>query len=514
MGRERSEHQSDFLALTFPSDALRVVVAGLLWVSGPGMGLGEENPRLFFGVGLAYLSAAVVLAVVRGWWVERLQWATSKGVTELQVMWSMAASVVDGTAITLLMAVSGGFSSGLPLVLFLVGTATAFERPPRLALFGAAVGVVGLLGENGWRLWEERGGADPWWVGVTGAGLLTTAWLAASVGGRVRASEAALAFERALLAWQQEVNDRIVAELGDGVVWVGADRRIRYASPRVVAWLGRDPVGERVEQVLPVGVQPGEERWWVRADGCWRFVGGREDSAGEWLVWMSDLAAAARHFQRERLAALGLLVAGVAHELRNPLAGIAQALDLLRDASEEERAEWLGVAERNVARIGRLIEEVLALGRLRPPEPRGVALREWLREWRARLPPAEARRVAVEGDEGEAWVDPDHLERVVENLVKNGLAFASQREGAVRVTVVSEGAEWCALQVTDDGPGVAPEVERALFSPFVSGRTGGIGLGLFLVQELVRLNGGEVYYQRGEEGGAVFTVRWRQRGME
>lgn len=215
-------------------------------------------------------------------------------------------------------------------------------------------------------------------------------------------------------------------------------------------------------------------------------------------------ALLARH---ERLAALGLLLAGVAHEVRNPLAGIAQALDLLADATDEvERQALVALAQRNAARIAQMVDEVLVLGRQNPPQPQAVALRGWFAAWRAELPAPDAERVALtEGPEVTAWVDPSHWRTIVENLVLNAFAFASEQPGAVAIAV-AEAGERVAVTVADDGPGVAAEVEDRLFEPFVSARPEGTGLGLYLVHELVRANGGEVRYKRAPAGGAAFTV--------
>lgn len=477
-------------------DALRLVVAGLLLVGGPGMGLGQEAPRLFFVSALGYLTGAVFLAVVPG----RLR--------AFAPYRSVAVALLDAAAFLLFLATSGGFASGLPTLLFVLVFASALEAEPRLALFHAALAALVLLGENLWRFWRTTLAVDPFFVGAAGAGLFVAAWLAYHLGARLRRAERAQEAQQALIAWQRTVNDRIVQELADGVLWIDSDGVVRYASPRVVAWLGEDPSGQPLSAVIDEPIAPGEERWRRHGGVLWRLKGGMRDRDGVWLLFLTDFAAVQRTFRQEQLAALGLLVSGVAHEVRNPLAGVVQALDLLRDAvSEAERAELIAVALRNAARITHLIDDVLLFGRPHPPQPRAVALKGWLEAWAEELPLSERKRLAVVGSAAAtAWVDPEHLRTVVENLVRNALAFASLAEGAVEVRVGEEG-EQVTVEVADDGPGVAEGVVARLFEPFVSERPNGTGLGLYLVHELVRANGGEVHYRRSNRGGASFIVQ-------
>ncbi len=469
------------------------------------MGLGQTAPPLFFGAAVSYLAMAVALTV----WPERPASAPMR--------WVVAA-VGEALFYTLFLASSNGFASGLPTLVFLQVVFAAFEVSLRFALFHAALAALVLLIENLWRLWAGAGASDPFFVGATGAGLLLAAGLAQQLGERLRRLEEARITQESLLAWQRTVNDRIVQELADGVLWIDNAQRIRYASPRVVAWLGHDPTGALLAEAIPVAIAPGQERWWQSSRQLWRLKGGTCDADGMWLLFLTDFAGVQRTFRQERLAALGLLLAGVAHEIRNPLAGVAQALDLLRDAeSSAERQALIALAERNVVRIAQMVDEVLLLGRQHPPQPQPLALVSWLAEWLAELPAEEQKRIALLTAAGEhssiAWVDPNHWRIIVENLVRNALAFASTQPGAVTIAVVRTD-ERILVTVSDDGPGVAPEVEARLFEPFVSHRPNGTGLGLYLAHELARANGGELRYQRAANGGALFTVWLPQAAAE
>ncbi|WP_142803562.1 nitrogen regulation protein NR(II) [Tepidiphilus sp. J10] len=469
-------------------DLLRVAVAGVLLVGGRQMSLGEEWPAAFLWLGVGYFAAAVVLAALRPMRLRR------------PGAWVTAAALLDVGALTGFMAVSGGFRSGLVPFLYLAVGGAALGVSRRLAAFYASLAALAMLGENLWRTWLGAGPSDAYLVGLSGAGAFAVALAAQALGERLRRAEESVRAQQQTLAWQREINDRILRELRDGVLVVDDRDVVRYASRPVRLWLGREPVGERVDAILP-----GVDRALARAGGeRWVTVQGRRlrcrasvpYRGGGWLVFVSDLEEVSREFERNKLASLGALVGGVAHEVRNPLAAVVQALELMRGEEDATARETLrAMALDNAERIERLVEDVLSLGRRQRPRPEVLDLSVWLRQWRrealARLGRGE-EEVVLEGEEGlRIRADPVHLRHILDNLLDNAAHFASRRAGAIRVCTRAEG-ERVRLEVCDDGPGPAPQVRERLFEPFVSSRAGGTGLGLYVARTLARANQGEV----------------------
>ena len=469
-------------------DLLRVVVAGVLLVGGRQMSLGEEWPSAFLWLSVGYFGAAVALAVLRPL---RLRRAGA---------WVTAAVLLDVAALTGVMTVSGGFRSGLVPFLYLAVGGASLVVSRRLAAFYAALVALALLGENLWRTGVGGGPSDAYLVGLSGAGAFAVALAAQAVGERLRRAEASIRAQQETLAWQREINDRILRELRDGVLVIDDEDVVRYASQPLRQWLGREPVGERVEEVLP-GVdrllaRRGGERW-VAVQGrrlrCRATVPYR---GGGWLAFVSDLEEVSREFERNKLASLGTLVSGVAHEVRNPLAAVVQALELMRgEENAAARERLLAMALDNAERIEHLVEDILSLGRRQRPQPEVLDLAGWLREWRrealARLGRGEEEVVLEVGEGLRIWIDPLHLRHILDNLVDNAAQFASRRAGAIRVRARAEGERVC-VEVCDDGPGVAPEVRERLFEPFASSRPGGTGLGLYVARTLAQANQAEV----------------------
>ena len=211
-----------------------------------------------------------------------------------------------------------------------------------------------------------------------------------------------------------------------------------------------------------------------------------------------------------------LFFGAVGHDLRGPLNSIVMASGLMRvrPCSEPLHETHCKHVERAARRMDRIIEDILDLARGQfaagmPIVLQPVDLGELCRSVVGELQLAHRRRtieVSVTGGVGGLW-DPGRLARVVSNLVGNALAHG--QDGPVRVRVRDEG-EWVALEVRNRGAPIAEESLPELFEPFRRGKASraglGLGLGLFIVREIVRGHGGRVEVaSEGDEN--VFTVR-------
>jgi signal transduction histidine kinase len=215
--------------------------------------------------------------------------------------------------------------------------------------------------------------------------------------------------------------------------------------------------------------------------------------------------------REEKLAAMGSLVAGVAHEVRNPLFGIAGTMDVLeaRFADQEGFQKYLTVIRRDVGRLQALMRDLLEFGKPGTLERSSVALETILHDAvRACEPVAADLLVRQDVPEGLPDVDADRqrVVQVFQNLVQNALQHSPPGSRVIlEAGAAPEGrAVWCAVR--DAGPGFAPEDLRRLFEPFYTRRQGGTGLGLSIAQRIVEQHGGRIEAHNHPEGGAVVTV--------
>jgi two-component system NtrC family sensor kinase len=211
--------------------------------------------------------------------------------------------------------------------------------------------------------------------------------------------------------------------------------------------------------------------------------------------------------QHEKLAGIGRLAAGVAHEINNPLGVILGYVRLLQRKAEGSLAEDLKVVEEEAVRCQEIVEGLLDLSRPGRVAVERVALREVCQEVVARL--KEAARlgsvaVRVEGD-APAWVHPQRVRQVLFNLVKNA-AEAAGASGRVEVRIEGRAEGGASVAVSDSGPGVKPEDRPRLFEPFFTTKTAGTGLGLAVSQAIAHAHGGRIEADTGPLGGARFTL--------
>ncbi|MBU8896393.1 histidine kinase [Corallococcus sp. H22C18031201] len=212
--------------------------------------------------------------------------------------------------------------------------------------------------------------------------------------------------------------------------------------------------------------------------------------------------------QHEKLAGIGRLAAGVAHEINNPLGVILGYVRLLQRKAEGGLAEDLKVVEEEAMRCQDIVEGLLDLSRPGRGPLERVPLREACEDVVGRLREAARLgdvRVSVEG-EAAAWVQPPRLRQVLLNLVKNA-AEAAGEGGSVEVRIEAGGDGATSVAVSDSGPGMTPEERARLFEPFFTTKPTGTGLGLAVSQAIAEAHGGRIEADTGPLGGARFTLR-------
>jgi len=211
---------------------------------------------------------------------------------------------------------------------------------------------------------------------------------------------------------------------------------------------------------------------------------------------------------QESLAKVGQLAAIVAHEVRNPLAGIRGAIQILsgRMPEEEDRKVMARIVER-VDTLNTLTEDLLVYARPHTPELASVSLARILGVAQRLLAGhADLAAVSVEISGGDVTIEADEkmLQDVFLNLFLNA-AQAMKGEGTIRATVRT-GVDTVDVNVEDDGPGIPPDVRERLFEPFFTTRHRGTGLGLPIVKRDVEAHGGDVSILCPDGGGTRVTV--------
>ncbi len=227
-------------------------------------------------------------------------------------------------------------------------------------------------------------------------------------------------------------------------------------------------------------------------------------------VALSNIREFQAHGEAVRLAALGTMAAGLAHEIRNPLAGMKGAAQYLLVEPDPKRArEMLEVIVAETDRLDDVVSRFLDYARpftprMAPEDLDGMVSRVLTLQRAQGLPPDVLLEQHAGLGEARIPCDGPLVEQVLWNLVRNAVqAAGSAGRVAVRTAL---NAESVTIAVSDTGPGLPPDVRSRLFTPFVTTRIGGTGLGLPIAQRIVRAHGGEIDVRSVEGEGTTFTV--------
>jgi two-component system, NtrC family, sensor histidine kinase HydH len=218
--------------------------------------------------------------------------------------------------------------------------------------------------------------------------------------------------------------------------------------------------------------------------------------------------------EERRLAALGAMATGLAHEIRNPLAGVKGATQFLEDEVHGEDArEMLQVIVDEVDRLDSVVRQFLDYARpfelQRAQQPINALVTHVLTLTRAQSHDAElVIEEKLAGDLPLLWVDATRLQQVLFNLVRNALQ-AMPEGGTLTVETrrIPAGRQPVEIRVSDTGRGISPEALDRIFLPFFTTKSDGTGLGLAICHRIVTAHGGELHAQSRADGGATFLVR-------
>ena len=395
-------------------------------------------------------------------------------------------------------------------------------------------------------------------AGLAGAGMFFITILATELSQRLAGEERAGRSSREVARQQTLLNRRVIEEMAEGVLVLDRRGRIRTINPAARSLLG--PAGQALELPAPLSDQPGlqalqqaleqaylqgswpasartislplaggdERVLQVRAGFTRRSGIGADDTPPEdiCVLFLEDLRAVQARARQDKLAAMGRMSAGIAHEIRNPLAAISQANALLlEDALPAPQHQLSRIVAANVHRLQRIVDDVLDVAPgMAVPMASLNAVAEVMQicdDWCAGAPADLHADLRLGRDLPAAALlvqfDADHLRRVLVNLLDNASRHASLQPGALQLRLQLEGGPGPApalarLTLASDGPPITAAVERHLFEPFFSTRSRGTGLGLYICRELCERHAASIEFGLASAGFRhrnVFSVVMR-----
>jgi two-component system sensor histidine kinase PilS (NtrC family) len=402
-----------------------------------------------------------------------------------------------------------------------------------LLAMGAAASVTLLLFSYAtWMSIQAPGDATAHYLqaALTGAGCFVISFLANQIANRLASEE--LRAERSQLAakMQSLVNELVIESLTDGILVVDSNSTVRAANPAarkllgtqramrvstfhlssLVGWQGLVDLmqlsfSRNTSQQADVTIHhagQGPRRVRVRTQ-LTPAQGNNMQSLC--VMFLQDQREMEAKMRTDKLASMGRMSAAVAHEIRNPLAAIAQANALLdEDLSDPRHKQLTQMVQQNAKRLERIVEDVLNISRVQHGDNTMAAFALNLNEtvaricqdWQNQKSGSQILGVKLTSDAIEVRFEAEHLRRILINLLDNALRYASQQPDAIQVSSSVAPTGQASISVWSDGQPMDQSVERHLFEPFFSSESRSSGLGLYLCRELCEGHGASIAYFR------------------
>jgi two-component system sensor histidine kinase PilS (NtrC family) len=397
-----------------------------------------------------------------------------------------------------------------------------------LAMASAASVTLFLFVYAGWIVVHGAGEAAPHFLqaALTGAGCFALSFLANQFATRMAHIE--LRAERNQLAVnvQRQVNALVVESLSDGIMVIDKVGRVRSANPAARRLLGPErfldaesfnirshhgwhslvdlmqlSFSNRTSQQTEIVLHhAGEGPRRLRAQ---THLTSASDDDGLCVIFLQDQREMEARMRTEKLASMGRMSAAVAHEIRNPLAAIAQANALLaEDLTDPGHKQLTQMVQQNARRLERIVDEVLDLARLHHDDTATTSslnlndmVTQTCHDWATQT---GTTNLLCQTQESVAEVrfEPEHLRRVLINLLDNARRYASAEPGAIQVSAGKNTGRRAFVCVWSDGKPMDTSVERHLFEPFFSSESRSSGLGLYICRELCERHGANIIHRR------------------
>lgn len=442
---------------------------------------------------------------------------------------AMLAIFFDIGLITLLMHASGGVLSGLGMLIAISIALGSISLSGRVSLLLASMATFAMLSEQVFSQLSHTFATTAYTqAGMLGVSFFALALLSHQLTKRADHSEE-IASQRGIdLENLGQLNNFVIQKMQSGLIVIDDEQIVQIMNESAWALLGMPDAMRHhpLEQVSPQ--LENQYTQWLKSPFSprknFRSVPGGRDLSTDFtqlgehgtLIVIEDSAVLTAQAQQMKLASLGRLTAGIAHEIRNPLGAISHAAQLLQESPDLADADqrMTQIIEQNSQRVNEVVENILKLSRQHTPKPKPLVLAPWLEQQLTDIKENnylsdEQLQIQVDPPGTTVYADTGQLRQILEVLCDNAILHFDGEATALRLHLLAgitpeSGGPF--IELHDNGKGISAQDAEQLFEPFFSTRNQGTGLGLYIAQQLSEANRARIEYIPLPAGGSCFRL--------
>ena len=490
---------------------------------------GYANPELFITVSLAYFIASIFF--ITGM-VHR------KPGLDTQVI---IHTLVDITCVVTLMHAAGGIRTGLGMLLIISISMTSLFLHKRVTILFAAISALAVIAEQIYSQFKYADYSPAFsQAGMLGILIFITAILSAYTAKRLKESEKIAKVASQELESIVQMNEHIIRSMRTGIIVIKNNGVVLMTNNAALELLGLTSIeqasnlknisidlynrfvdwnNDSIQNHQPIQQKQGLPDLQPGFSHIDRRRIPHEKIKGRTLIFLEDATQLTQRFQQVKLASLGRLTASIAHEIRNPLAAINHAGQLLGETSANAADKKLTeIINTQARRLNGIVENVLQLSRQQRGTPETINIHHWLLQFREEFITTHSLhtyqiQIRIEPDDTAILFDSNQLHQVMWNLCTNAINHSHMDKANIMINIQGEidtDSQRPYIDIIDNGQGIDKDAQTSIFDPFFTTSSEGTGLGLYITKEVIESNRAKIRHISPSAGGTCFRIYFQQ----
>jgi two-component system sensor histidine kinase PilS (NtrC family) len=450
-------------------------------------------------------------------------------------------TLVDIFCIIMLMHATGGIRTGLGMLLIISISMTGLFLKKQLAILFAAIATLAIITEQIYSQFVYTNYPPAFTqAGLLGILVFISAFLTIYIAKRLLESEKLAEETSAELETIVQMNERIIRSMRTGIFIIRNDGLILMANNAALELLGNITIDSQtnlkdaasdlyncfiewnnntIQNQQPIQQPQGLPDLQPGFSHIDKTNNPDDKHQGRTLIFLEDATQLAQRFQQVKLASLGRLTASIAHEIRNPLAAINHAGQLLGETSTDMADKKLtSIINTQAKRLNGIVENVLQLSRQQRGTPEAIDLYQWLMLFREECVSThnlQASQIQIQIDHQDTKIlfDSNQLHQVMWNLCSNAINHSKIEHATIMINIqgkIDDQTRQPYIDIIDNGAGINKETQALIFDPFFTTSSEGTGLGLYITKEVIESNRAKIRHISPATGGTCFRIYFQQ----